>query len=327
MSLTTFEEKVEEIGKTRKFYELSLLLIENAGHENIIKYAVEYLPKMHHLTVAEVVEAIILKSNKNLNEIKDLVLFALEIVKKDNQNSIIVIQLAYILYLIKINSIEEIESKILEYLDTPQLTLENKLKVNYAAYKFYEKLENWDNAIDFALQSNLDLIDINLICIYAVISNNFYDFAKIKALNKFDMVKESLKVFINELLGGVFVTTKELQLPTCIPNKYYDLVKEKVFLIEIVNICRRNLTSKFVKFEEFMSTFNFPNTNSLVCLLIKALGKGLVKGWIDSEIEMFYFDTIIPQELAKKDVIDLRQKFVNMRNRVHDVIEMLQNFN
>ena len=82
-----------------------------------------------------------------------------------------------------------------------------------------------------------------------------------------------------------------------------------------------------MKFEEFMNTFNFPNTNSLVYLLIKALGKGLVKGWIDSEIEMFYFDTIIPQELAKKDVIDLRQKFVNMRNRVHDVIEMLQNFN
>lgn len=327
MSLTIFEEKVEEIGKTRKFYELSLLLIENADHEDIIKHAVKYLPKMHHLTVSEVVEAIILKSNKDLSEIKDLVLFALEIVKKDNQNSIIVIQLAYILYLIKINNIEEIESKILEYLDTPQLTLENRLKVNYVAYKFYEKLENWDNAINFALKSNLNQIDINSICIYAIISNNFYDFAKIKALNKFDTVEESLKIFINELLNGTFVNTKELKLPNSIPNKYYNLVKEKVFLIEIVNICKRNLTFKFVKFEEFMTTFNFSNTNSLVYLLIKALGKGLVKGWIDSEEEVFYFDTIISQELSKKDVIDLRQKFIDMRDRVHNVIEMLQKLN
>lgn len=331
-----------ELVKKRIWYDVGNAIIENATNGDFIKVFFENINKIHHSTIADVTMKII-DSNKNDNNL--LLTNALEVIDLSDldksKNSQTRILISYALYLIKNNKLDNIEVQLFEFMKNKKLKRETHVLLSYLAFRLYEKMENWDNCVSFALKfikdrknikSNFIVnteIDINDVFIYAVVSNNFFDFTQLLNLEeaKSEKTNKELVNFLKNMINGNLARSNKFEIPKVIETKFngiYNFIKEKVFLIEIVNVCHAHIQKREVSFKVLIESLNLKDINSLIYLLIKALGMELVCGWIDSENEMFYFDKLMTKELNESELEALKNTFVELRDKVRKTVEMLK---
>ncbi|ORD94557.1 hypothetical protein ECANGB1_549 [Enterospora canceri] len=318
---------LEHVAKQMKWYEVGCILVANAGDEASLSHSFKYLSKMHHSTIADVTVALLRdNSSRDTKMLEKLVDFALASIghteiDPDKTNSVVRIQIAYAVRLVKEGDLRNVESKTIEFLKMPGLSQENRREAFFLAFCLYEKLENWDYAIRFALECDTSRLDIVSIAKYAVISRSFFNFSRIAKLPNFSRLSPEMRLLISSLIDGSFVhSTNPPQVPVL--SEYTSLIKEKAFMVEIVSICQEHLVTKTVPFDQFIDAMNLSETNSLIYLLIKALGHRLVTGWIDSERRVFCFDTIMPRDLSEDEKSQMKQKFVSLRDRVRMAISI-----
>lgn len=329
MSTQNIEHIALDLVNQRLWYELGQLVIENVSNAKLIGIFADNISKIHHLTIADVVSKVIEHDSKQ--DYKELLELALNILNNNSncnsENSKIKMTLSYLLFLTKNNRLENIEGQIFEMFSKSKslnLNEENKQKLYYLAYNFYEKVENWNNCVSFAFKCNLDNINMNDLCRYAIISTSFFDFSRIIQCEKFSTVDKEIQTFLKSMVSGNLARKGNFTIPAFVGNEYNAIVKEKIFLIEIINLCQHCAIQKCISFQALITDLNLKDSKSLIFLLMKALGKDLITGWIDSEKEMFYFDKFMPRELSEEDVAALKNTFVELRSRLRKTLEVLK---
>lgn len=195
-------------------------------------------------------------------------------------------------------------------------------------------------------------VSISDLTVYAILAPSFFDFSKITMCPGFTGVSESLRVFVSDIISGKLAHAQEITYPpeilskiqgsstsgtntsgtnstvgtnnTTSTNSTTDVLREKIFLVEIINICQQHLLDKTVSFDTFMSSMNITDDISLIYLLMKALGDEIITGWINSERRELCFDKIMPREMSTGEKKIMREKFEELRRRVEKAQELLK---
>jgi 26S proteasome regulatory subunit N9 len=101
----------------------------------------------------------------------------------------------------------------------------------------------------------------------------------------------------------------------------YAFLKEKTYLIALVNICFYN-NERLITIE---SICNILEIDKITCynLIIKANAKKLIKSEIDGESETVQTSYIVPRILSDEDLVEIENKYAAWKCKIDEVIKMM----
>lgn len=262
-------------------------------------------------------------------------------------NELISVQMHLCSYKIQNGELEERESEILGWLkiyskertndSSVPFSPTNYMFVQYVAYLYYNAIRHFEQAQTHLynyLSVHKDAGLLDALVRLSIVSKSYFDFFAISLLEGFDGLENRrlVEVFVSFQNGDTSSvrenekTILEIVTETVgvdfVPD-YMPSVLEKVFLINILNICFVS-EQKFVPFNTFLSELNFTDVSYLIALLLKALSFGLISGSLDSQKEVLYFDRLISRSLSSDDLSKMRDKFVVWRDRVSKTIQQME---
>ncbi|XP_015189401.1 PREDICTED: transcription elongation factor spt5-like [Polistes dominula] len=122
-------------------------------------------------------------------------------------------------------------------------------------------------------------------------------------LNSLDDVERKLyEIFLVKLMKLSKQFT--LQYRKTMFGERKDVVKEKAYLIGLINLCFKE-TERKVTFEKINEEL-FIDEDKIHGFVLKAFGLGLLKGWIDECNNILYFNTILPRCLPNEELEKMR---------------------
>lgn len=240
---------------------------------------------------------------------------------------------------VKIGSFEEIEREII-CLKRKSLSKNSYISLLYLGYIFYDSIGNIEHTQEYLLSYIKEIRDLkeedfhmmDKLIKLSLLSKSFYDFSAITEMKEFDSCKdEDLKSLFVDFKNGDFkklegwennikdiicqIVREDLRVII------FDQVREKIYLINIINICFYS-DQKFVYLDHFCSSLKI-DQNYLLILILKAFGLGLIDGWIDSKQNILFYNSIISRQLSMQDISKMKSKFIIWRSRVNDVINQM----
>ncbi|KAI5169657.1 26S proteasome regulatory subunit N9 [Pancytospora epiphaga] len=259
-------------------------------------------------------------------------------------NSLIHAQMHLCAYRIENGEYEGREPEILGWFkiyDTEEneipFSKENYTFLQYTAYSFYKKICNFDLAQKYLLRyitDSSDFILLEELVEFSIVSESFFNFSAVSLLDEFTTLedKELVELFTSFNHGDVEkVTGFRLRIIAILEklgysqdrDDYLNRIIEKAYLINILNICFSS-TTNMIPFDTFVSGLGLTDYNSLISLLLKALGHGLISGYIDSKLKCLFFSRLVPRALGEKDLADMKVQFGMWRDRVSQVIKLIE---
>ncbi|CAD26106.1 hypothetical protein [Encephalitozoon cuniculi GB-M1] len=230
------------------------------------------------------------------------------------------------LLLVEINDLKGIEKKLFEW-KSLKMPKNVRTMYNLLGFKLYQKIRNIEAAFTHLLKyinlsESEDLMDT--LVEYAMLSKEFFNYTLITSLPGFNKMKnrELKEIFIMFREGNVKGLEKRYNKFTEIFGSYADIVKEKAYMIALINICFLEVEKKVSvkKIEELLEISN----KMAIYIVLKSFGLGLISGWIDGEEGTLYFDSLIPRALQKEEIVKLKEKYDVWEKKVHEVIAMLK---
>lgn len=296
----------------------------------IIQLFTSLISKVHPTSIA----SFVLDAYKVLDADKSLELIDLAISTIVSANETAYIQEIHSLRMTKCiiyscqRKFDNIESQIFSW-KTAKLTKSNHNLLYYLAGAFYQSVGNIEKAQEYFLRlakatNKIDNVE-NLMRL-SILSSTFFDFSSICNFEDFKNHQNNdlKKVFlafqnrkINEIDGSL--------LKCVIGDDNMVHITEKLYIMKIISICFA-ANQKQVDFDVFTSVLNIEEIE-LVSLLLKALGLNVLSGWIDSNERVFYFDKVIPRSLNGEELAKMKGKFMDWRNRISGVIELIEKDN
>lgn len=347
-------EELQTFYNKKKWYDLGQrvkTMATSSSEKHMIKDAINIyrraLKFMHPITSSEI--TILLYSFLSYNEAIELFNETINSIEKYNLSEkqrldeLLAVKMRACFCKIKNDNLENRESEIIEWKNLYKKevlnTLNEKLCVknieflNYLAYHFYISVKNVEEAqkylFNYVFSSN-DFTYIETLMKLSIISRDFFNFSAISTHPEFDSCKnkELKQLFLNFQNGNfAFINQNKDTLMNILyefvnftnSTFYGTFIMEKVYLINILNTCFIT-EDKFISFDKFINDLEIEES-FLIILLIKALGIGIITGWIDSEQRMLFFDGILPRGLSDNDIENMKIKFIHWRNKVLKVIE------
>lgn len=226
---------------------------------------------------------------------------------------------------IKQRNFENIESQIIALKNTA-LSNDNLNLLYLVAALFYEGMGNCEEAQSYlflhAKQTGA-VYDIEKLVELSIRSSSFFDFSAISAFSEFDDLSNApLKNLFLCLSSGNIGNITAKEVSKILKTNNVDRLTTKVHLLNIIRMCFKS-EQKFVAFDQLMSELQIDEV-ALIKLLLRALGLGVVKGWIDSEERMLFFDSVLPRALNREELQKMKMKFVVWRDRVQKVIDIVK---
>lgn len=241
------------------------------------------------------------------------------------EQEIICLKLYHCIGSIKMNNFEDIESYIF-YLKKSNVSNENFSLSLFVAALYYEAIGDIENAQEnlfiHAKQSGI-VEDIEKLVRFSILSKSFFDFAAISSFNEFEELNNTKlkELFINFQEGDILkIDSKEACQLLGVESVEY--LKEKICLVNILKLCFKS-EQKYILIEEIMNFLQM-DEQSVIVLLMNALGLNIMNGWIDSEQRIFYFNSILPRSLNSTELQNMKFKFVEWRSRVQKVLEAME---
>lgn len=208
--------------------------------------------------------------------------------------------------------------------------------LQYVTYCFYSAIGNVEEAQRHLLAyvtASGDNSELEQLVKLSLVSKIFFDFSSVIALEGFKRLSSKRLISLFEdFQRGHFAQIEKRKkeivgiineiLGTEQHEEYMNYVAEKVYLINIMNMCFQS-EHKCVMISRMLADLQIEE-NYLIALLLKALGIGLISGWIDSERGILFFDRVIPRSLGNEDIAKMKQKLVVWRNRVVRAIEKVE---
>ncbi len=350
---------MEILRDDRKWYDLGEYIkrIVSENKKEMIQNAIvvfkDAVSHMHPITSSET--AVVLIPFMPLDKAIELLEATKESIEKqistpyEHINELLLVKMNLCLSRINMDDLSGRESEIVEWknlynqknIDLPVMTLsiKNRELLDYVAFRFYSVVQNVEEAqrhlFSYVFFSK-DFSVLETLIKFSIVSKIFFDFSSISTHENFSLCRnENLKnVFLSFQEGNFNQVLKykktiidlihELVTPKYF-EEYETAIFEKVYLINIANTCFRN-EDKSIAFSTLTTQLNI-NEITLVNFLLKALGTEMISGWIDSEKQKFFFNGVSPKGLSLDDIENMKQKFIDWRNKVLKVIYTLKTSN
>lgn len=228
--------------------------------------------------------------------------------------------------------------------DEHSFSNENYRLLNYISYVFYSRIRNVEEAQKYLhnfITISGDYSHFEEFLKLSIASKSFFDFSSVISLPGFSSADlenaaspsfKGLKALLVDFRDGNFqaIKSKEKQIREILKeavcknavDEYQLSVVEKVFLVNIMNMCFVS-DQKAVPFDVLLDNLRVEETH-LIALLLKALGIGIVSGWLDSEKRMLFYNGILPRCLSETDIVEMKRQFSAWQNKVRKVIETIE---
>lgn len=229
------------------------------------------------------------------------------------------------LILCKLRQFENIETQLFIWKNT-KLSDENFNFLSYLSAIFYESIGNIEKAQKYHLEHAKGVghaVDIEKLIKLSLLSPVFYDFSSISSLKDFkDYKNASIKsLFMDFQEGNINQMTESLICQTLnIESAGY--IKEKLYLMKIISICFASETRQ-IPFSVLQDALSVDKI-STIKLILKALGLGVLHGWINANEQILNFNKVIPRSLNKSELGKIKSKFVEWQTRVENVINAIE---
>ncbi|KAM0687470.1 26S proteasome non-ATPase regulatory subunit 13 [Conglomerata obtusa] len=201
-------------------------------------------------------------------------------------------------------------------------------------YFFYEKESNIEELYIY-LKKYIDMDDKNeslyvdtpalqayKLVRAALLSKDVYAFVEVSTSRIFPHLQdEKLNVLFDRVKSGdyVYVNEHEDEVNEMLSGAFR-FVREKVYLVAFVNVCF--YSEKEISFESVKHLLCVER-EFVLYLIIKAMGKNLVKGTVDGEKEVLKINYVMPRILSEEDLCELKNKYENWKGRICKVIQMI----
>lgn len=226
---------------------------------------------------------------------------------------------------IQLKKYENIESQIIFWL-SKKLSDDNYNFLLALAGNFYESIGNIENAHEFFLKhakASKKVQDIEKLVRLSILSTTFFDLSSIMKFEEYDKMKDSDLKFIFTSFSEENVENANIPaIMNALNITDANFIKEKFFINNIITICFKS-ESKMVEFETFLSRLPIDEI-TLLRLLLKALGIGVISGWVDSEKRTLFFDRVIPRSLNTEEINKMKLKFIEWKKRVDEIIQVVK---
>ncbi|KAF5141712.1 hypothetical protein G9O61_00g002540 [Vairimorpha ceranae] len=232
--------------------------------------------------------------------------------------------------LIEAGKFDDVESKIFEF-KRIEMDIEVYKLYNFLAFKYYEITNNYEYCVRYIyeylkISSNLCSSDMSLLELfakYSLVSKNFFNFVEGSSLRGFNKINEDLyRAYIAVQEGNIELINKHKDMLDVIFGKKCYIVREKAYFIALINLCFKQ-EDRFLSFAIIQDELGI-SEDEIYGFLLKAFGLGLVKGWIDGYNKILHFNTIIPRCLPKDELIKMKNKVMEWKNKVRQAISMIE---
>ncbi|ADM12685.1 uncharacterized protein Eint_111860 [Encephalitozoon intestinalis ATCC 50506] len=230
------------------------------------------------------------------------------------------------LLLIEIGELRGIEKKLFEWKGF-RMPKNVRIMYNFFGFKLYQKIQNVEEAFSHLLRYvNLSGSEELMDCLveYALLSKEFFNFTLITSLPGFDKMnnRDLKEIFLMFREGNVERLEEKYGKFTEIFGSNADVVKEKAYMIALINICFSEAEKK-VSIKKVEELLKIPN-KMVIYIILKSFGLGLISGWIDGEKGILYFDSLIPRALQKEEIQKLKEKYEIWEGKVQEIVAMLK---
>lgn len=330
------EDLLKQLVSERKWFDLSELITEwcndpsfAANSELLLETLSKNMAKIHPLSLTSTIGTLFYHiSPETALGIIDKAVSMLE-VDTPGENpyfqEIVTLKLFYYIALLKLGRYEDIESRILS-LKAANLSNDNMYMLYIVSALFYEGVGNYDEAQSYLFlhaKQTGHVYDIGKLVELSIRSTTFFDFSAIFVLPEFSRLQNApLKNLFLSLSNGDMNSIDPQEIANVLHIKDASQIVTKIHLLNIIRICFKS-EQKSIGFDRLMAELNVDEA-TLIKLLLRALGLQIVKGWIDSEVRTLFFDSVLPRALEADELQKMKMKFVEWRNRVANVIEMVE---
>eukprot|EP00866_Antonospora_locustae_P002066 jgi/Antlo1/2066/247 len=305
--------KFNEHFKARKWFQL-LSALQN---EKDIGLAISFM-KMHAAILVQKTHPPTL--SRLLSKITDLRPDLELLLRMENELELIPIrnrEQEEALVIVRINKcmlmLEEAEFQVYEYkkhVHRPYI----QIRLNKLFYLYYERTGDVGQAYcalrDYmeSAPENEDMrVLANKLMHFALVSDEIYSFE--------DVIKYEYCVDRKDILHAYNNGDVKYVLENC-----REFSPEKIYLISFLDMCRKKQVLSLQEVGEHLEL----SDDAVLFLVIKALGKGLVRGHFDGETRTFHMNRVVSRVLDEGGIRAMKDKFSAWRTRVAEVLASLR---
>jgi len=207
-------------------------------------------------------------------------------------------------------------------------------RVSYMYYEAIGHVEGLQKNLARYIEVSRDTSEMELLVKASILSRNFYDFAALKSLEEFaEIENKDLLALFHELQSGDMKAIKKRQRllkliigeiieDEKVQKEYLEVVNEKVKLVCIINICYAS-KDKTVPLDSICKPLNLEKIQA-ISLILRAMGEGLIVGWVDSIEERLYYDSLMKRCPLAEKIPEMRQAYCNWRERLQTMIDKVE---
>lgn len=332
-----FSDELQVLLTERKWYDFVETIKEGANTnlskeklELAYKLLIENVKKLHPFSLVSVVVTLFpfLTSENSINLIEK----AIETINTNTtfisgyQNEISCLMLYKCIASVQIGNLESTEEELIS-LKASKLSNENTNLHCIAAAQFYEKVGNYDEAQEYLFlhaKNTKKVQNVEKLAYLSILSSRFFDFTAISTFREFELLQnESLKNLFLNFQNGNLNQAEIKELTSVLGIGSSEHLQEKIHLLNIIRTCFEASEQKLVTFDHLLSKLEVSET-TLIRLLLKALGLKIIHGWMDSEERILFFDSVLPRALNSEELQKMKQKFIEWRDRVHNVLTAME---
>lgn len=325
-------EKITKYKDQRKWAQFSRMIVKNVNDNNSQQLCTMFLDNIHQIHPKTITETALAMTGslkpesaiELLNTAKEAIHTSI-LYSGNFELEVVSLEIVKSLILVEQGELEGIEKNIYGW---KNLMMNERMLTmyNFLAFKFYDKIHNLENAFKYLFEYvklNPEANLMEVLTMYSLVSYEFFNFTSISTLPGFEAVKEEslLKIFTAVQAGDIsFITPNQKTLTDIFQNKA-EIITEKVHMIALVNLCFYE-PKKQLSFEAIEESLQIDSAKCNYYLL-KALGLGLIKGWIDGGKRTLYFDSIAPRALNNDQILQMKSQFHDWKLRVKTIIKCL----
>lgn len=330
------EDEIKQLVNARKWFDLSEFICTFCNGPNfaresdlVLDTLSKYMDKIHPLTLTSTIGTLFHHiSSEKIIEIINQAIIIIEdntLIENPYFQEIVSLKLFYYIALLSLGRYENIESQIFS-LKASNLSNDNLYMLYIVSTLFYERIGNYDEAQSYLFlhaKQTGRVYDIEKLVELSIKSNIFFDFSAITVLPEFEALQNTrLKDLFLCLSNGDMNTIDPNEIASVLNTRDPGQIVAKIQLLNIIRICFQS-EEKFISFDKLMAELKVDEM-TLIRLLLRALGLKIIKGWLDSEVRMLFFDSVLPRALTGEELNKMKMKFIEWRDRVANVIELVE---
>ncbi|KRH94132.1 26S proteasome regulatory complex, subunit RPN9/PSMD13 [Pseudoloma neurophilia] len=300
-------EQLNQLLEDRKWYNAYLYLnsLDESQYteklvDSFLNKTIPLASQLYPLSLTQTVIKVTKKYSQRLDALIELESKIEESIFKEkaHKDSLILLKIAITEMFFETN--KNIESQIYE-LKAMDLNQEQQQAFDHLALRYFEKCGNSDEAYLCSKRLNFS----------EKMAENALHARNVFFLPELDEKESALYKAVREGNYSYVLKSKTENL---------DFILEKTYIIKMLDICRNQKEIDLIKLGKDLNL----EQNSLLLLLIKAIGLNIIDGKINGVKNLLEIFNVNLQTVAKADLTEIKEQFEAWRDRVDEIIRVME---